>query len=97
LLARVRHPNVMTVFGADRVGDEVGVWMEFARSQTLEEVLRDSGPLDVAQAAAIGVELAGALSAIIALEFFTVTSKRTMSFATQTVASSSRILAQDMS
>src|SRR5207247_10740952 len=29
LLAKVRHPNVVTVYGADRIGDHVGIWMEF--------------------------------------------------------------------
>src|SRR5262245_8286917 len=31
LLARVRHPNVVTVYGADRVDNRVGVWMELVR------------------------------------------------------------------
>jgi hypothetical protein len=28
LLARVRHPNIVTIYGAERIGDTVGLWME---------------------------------------------------------------------
>ena len=31
LLARVRHPNVVTVYGAERINDRVGIWMEYVR------------------------------------------------------------------
>ena len=37
LLARVRHPNVVTVFGADRHDERVGLWMEFVRGRSLAE------------------------------------------------------------
>jgi serine/threonine-protein kinase len=64
LLARVRHPNVVTVYGAERVNGQVGVWMEFIQGKTLEEELRAHGPIDVEQASKIGITLADALSAI---------------------------------
>ena len=57
LLARVRHPNVVTVYGAERVDGQVGVWMEFVHGQTLEEELRDQGPFDVDRVMRIGIEL----------------------------------------
>jgi hypothetical protein len=31
LLARVRHPNVVTIYGAERIDGRVGLWMEAAR------------------------------------------------------------------
>src|SRR5687767_9361465 len=31
LLARVRHPNVVTIYGAERIGHQVGLWMEFVK------------------------------------------------------------------
>ena len=40
LLARVRHPNVVTIHGADRIGDTVGLWMEFLHGRTLDEMLK---------------------------------------------------------
>ena len=44
LLAKVRHPNVVTVYGAERIDGRVGMWMEFVDGRTLEEELRASGP-----------------------------------------------------
>ena len=39
LLARVRHPNVVTIYGAEQIGDRIGLWMEFVRGRTLEQLL----------------------------------------------------------
>lgn len=64
ILARVRHPNVVTVFGADRVNGRVGIWMEFLQGETLERVLRSRGTLDPREAALIGSDLCRALSAV---------------------------------
>jgi TolB-like protein/Tfp pilus assembly protein PilF len=64
LLARVRHPNVVTIYGAERVNGQVGVWMEFVHGKTLEEELRDHGPFDVDRVIRIGIELSGALSTV---------------------------------
>ena len=57
LLARVRHPNVVTVYGAERVNGQVGVWMEFVHGKTLEQELRDQGPFEVDRVIRIGIEL----------------------------------------
>jgi hypothetical protein len=64
LLARVRHRNVVTVHGAQQVGDEVGVWMELVRGRTLAQVLRDAGPMGADEATVIGVSLCRALAAV---------------------------------
>jgi serine/threonine protein kinase/tetratricopeptide (TPR) repeat protein len=64
LLAKVRHPNVVAVYGAERVNGQVGIWMEFVHGRTLEDDLVESGPLPPERVAAIGRELAGALCAI---------------------------------
>ena len=53
LLARVRHPNVVTVHGADRIDGCVGLWMEFVRGRTLEAVLREHGPFSAQEASLI--------------------------------------------
>ena len=63
-LARVRHPNVVTIYGAERIGTHVGLWMEFIRGRTLHEALAQGGPFEPPAVAAIGVELAGALGAV---------------------------------
>ena len=64
LLARVRHANVVTVYGADRVGDSTGIWMEFLRGRTLEQILRESGPLDPRDVVTTGLDLTRALGAV---------------------------------
>jgi TolB-like protein/Tfp pilus assembly protein PilF len=64
LLARVRHPHVISVYGADRFGDQIGIWMEFIQGRTLETVLRYDGPLGAREAALIGIDLCGALAAV---------------------------------
>src|SRR5258708_6517789 len=63
-LARVRHPNVVTVYGAERVGQRVGIWMELLPGPTLEEELRSRGPLPVFEAARIVRDMADALAAV---------------------------------
>ena len=63
-LARVRHPNVVTVYGADLHEGRAGIWMEQVRGRTLEERLRHEGPLGAREAALLGAELCGALAAV---------------------------------
>ena len=64
MLAQVRHPNVVTVHGADRSAGRVGLWMEFVHGRTLEQVLSEQGPLGAAEATRIGIDLCQALSAV---------------------------------
>jgi serine/threonine-protein kinase len=64
LLARVSHPHVITVFGADKFDGRVGIWMELIRGATLETLLRERGPFSAREAASIGAELCGALAAV---------------------------------
>ncbi len=63
LLARVRHPNVITVHGAQEIGGEIGIWMEFVRGRTLDRLVKDEGPMSAQEAAVIGECLCLALSA----------------------------------
>jgi serine/threonine-protein kinase len=64
LLARIRHPNIVTVFGADRVEGRVGLWMEYVRGRTLEALLRDQGALSAHEATLVGLDLCRAVSAV---------------------------------
>ncbi|HSM50048.1 MAG TPA: protein kinase, partial [Thermoanaerobaculia bacterium] len=63
-LARIRHPNVVAVHGADLCDGRVGVWTELVEGQTLEERLAVDGPLGAGEAVAIGLDLCRALAAI---------------------------------
>lgn len=64
LLARVRHPNVVTVYGADRIDDRIGIWTEFLRGQTLDRLIQERGVLDASSATRIGIDLCRALAAV---------------------------------
>jgi len=64
LLARVRHANVVTIHGAERIGDQIGLWMELVRGQTLEQLLQRGRTFSAADTIAIGLELCGAVSAV---------------------------------
>jgi Protein kinase domain len=64
LLARVRHQNVITVHGAREINGEVGIWMDFVRGKTLEQIVRDEGPMSAEEASVIGESLCRALAAV---------------------------------
>jgi serine/threonine protein kinase/tetratricopeptide (TPR) repeat protein len=64
LIARVRHPNVITVHGVDAHDQRVGLWMELVRGVTLEHQLAAHGPLSAREAALVGIDLCRALAAI---------------------------------
>ena len=57
LLARVRHPNVVTIYGAERIGDRIGLWMEFIQGQTLEQLVSGGKRFSDDEVIALGVEL----------------------------------------
>ena len=64
LMARVRHPGVATVFGAERVDGRAGFWMELVRGRTLEQELAERGPLPADEISRIGVAVCEALAAV---------------------------------
>jgi serine/threonine protein kinase len=45
--AKIRHPNVASVFHLGRTGDNYFYAMEFVEGETLENLVRRSGPLEV--------------------------------------------------
>jgi len=63
-LARVRHPNVVTVHGADVHDGRVGLWMDFVRGATLAQIVSERGAFSAAEATVIGQELCRALAAV---------------------------------
>jgi serine/threonine-protein kinase len=64
LLARVRHPNVVTVYGIDEYEGTVGLWMEWVEGLTLTQVLYARGLLGSHEAALIGIDVCRALAAV---------------------------------
>jgi len=64
LAARVRHPNVVSIYGAKRADGHTGLWMELVRGPTLEAELAARGPFEASALARVAVELGAALAAV---------------------------------
>lgn len=63
-LAKIHHPNVVTVFSVEEHDGRAGLCMEYIRGRTLEDLLQEQGPMSPPEAAHIGQELCRALSAV---------------------------------
>ena len=63
-LARVRHPNVVTVYGVAIHGGIAGFWCDLIHGQTLEGLLTERGPFGAGEVVAIGTDLCRGLSAL---------------------------------
>jgi serine/threonine protein kinase/tetratricopeptide (TPR) repeat protein len=63
-LARVKHPNVVTVYGAGEHEGQAGLWMELVNGVTLEHMLASHGPFSAGEAGLIGQDLCRALVAV---------------------------------
>jgi serine/threonine-protein kinase len=64
LLARIRHPNVVTVFGADRIDGVVGLWMEIVNGRTLKAIQQQHGPFSAQEAVVFALDICRALAAV---------------------------------
>src|SRR5689334_18397355 len=63
-MARVRHPNSVSVYGVDRHDGRVGLWSDFVRGQTLARWVEKEGPRSHQQTMEIGTALCDALGAV---------------------------------
>ena len=63
-LARVRHPNVVTVYGAEHDSGQSGLWMELIDGETLADAVLARGPMSPREAAGIGIDVCRAVSAL---------------------------------
>jgi len=64
LLARVRHPHIVTVYGVDTCDGVSGLWMELVQGDSLNEVVVRDGAMSVEDALLVGIDLASALGAV---------------------------------
>jgi serine/threonine-protein kinase len=62
-LARVRHPNIVSVHGADSHNGQIGFWMDLVEGQTLEDLVL-AGRQSATEATVIGQEVCRALAAV---------------------------------
>jgi serine/threonine-protein kinase len=63
-LARVRHPHVVQVYGAEEHDNRVGLWMELVRGESLEQAVHARGEFGAREAALIGLDLCAAVAAV---------------------------------
>ena len=63
-MARVRHPNVVPVYGVETYQGRVGFWSDLVRGRTLAALLQAQGPFGAREAAHIGVDLCRAVGAV---------------------------------
>ncbi len=64
LMARVRHPNVLAIHGAERIAAVTGLWMEFVEGRTLAAELAERGPFGADALASVATQLCSALHAV---------------------------------
>jgi Protein kinase domain/NACHT domain len=62
--ASVRHPNVASVFHLGKTGENYFYAMEFVEGQTLENLIKGSGRLEVRTAQEIAMQVAAGLAAV---------------------------------
>src|SRR5262249_55400196 len=63
-LARVSHPNVLSVHGADQHDGRLGMWTDLLTGKTLEQWIDVEGPMAAREAAGMGIELCRAVAAV---------------------------------
>ena len=63
-IARVRHPNVLPIYGVDRHERRVGFWTDFVQGKTLSDLLAAQGPWGPREAAIVGIDVCRAVGAV---------------------------------
>jgi len=63
-LAKVRHPNVVAIYGVDRHDGRVGFWSDFVFGRTLSQLVDTQGPLGAPEAALVGIDICKAAAAV---------------------------------
>jgi hypothetical protein len=64
LLARVRHPGVVTVYGVETFEGRTGLWTELVPGRTLAALVEERGPFGAREAALTGIEVCAGLTAL---------------------------------
>src|SRR5262249_1463873 len=64
LLAKITQPNIVRVYRAERIGNEVGVVMELVKGRTIDDLVQNESRFNASEAALIGLDLCRALAAV---------------------------------
>ena len=62
VLDRLRHPNIVRVNSVDEIGGKVVIDMEYVRGRTLQDILRDTPTLPIAEAVGIAAQVCDGLA-----------------------------------
>ena len=68
-MARVRHPNVVPIYGVDQHEGRVGFWSDFVEGWTLSDLLATQGAMGPREAALVGIDVCRAVGAVHAAGF----------------------------
>lgn len=63
-LARIRHRNVLAVYGAAVHGGRAGIWGELIEGRTLAQIVSQDGPCGAEEAVGMALEVARALATV---------------------------------
>src|SRR3954469_5426990 len=63
MAARLNHPNVVRIYDVVRTDEQPWIVMEYVRSRSLLQVIREEGPLPAVRVAEIGLAVLSALAA----------------------------------
>jgi hypothetical protein len=63
-LAKVEHPNVLTIYGVEEHNGQLGLCMKYIRGRTLEEIIRNDGPLNADEALVVARSICSAVAAV---------------------------------
>jgi hypothetical protein len=63
-LARVDHPNVLTVYGVEEHGGRLALCMKYVRGRTVEDIIRIDGPLNADEAIVVAKAMCNAVAAV---------------------------------
>jgi len=63
-LAKLRHPNVVAIYGVDRHDGRVGFWSDFVFGRTLSQLVDSQGPFGPPEAALIAIDVCKAAAAV---------------------------------
>jgi hypothetical protein len=63
-LARVDHPNVLTVYGVEEHGGRLALCMKYVRGRTVEDIIRVDGPLNADEAIVVAKAMCNAVAAV---------------------------------
>ncbi len=64
LMARLRHPNILAIHGADTDSERAGIWCDLLTGETLDIVLKQHAQWTTEEVLAIATPLASAIEAI---------------------------------